>query len=119
MKKLIPIALSVVLLFALAGCRVASFDTANFIPPFATVVEQSPGHLVLEAQRRPTTFEQAVEFYELPLHFLGAQQVELDDTRDDFWSYTGTYGDGNTIRIIISTTGDFIRILVSFTDEMR
>ncbi|MDR2687501.1 MAG: hypothetical protein LBB75_07090 [Oscillospiraceae bacterium] len=120
MKKITPLCLCALLVFTLASCRGVAekpFADVNFIPGYATIISQTPGHVVMEAQG--VTLKQVIEFYELAIAYAGAQQLERDDTRDGYWSYTGTYDEGRTLQITIRDTGGTLQILVGHLDEVR
>jgi len=120
MKKIMILCLCAVLLFALAACRglaVRSFRAENFIPGFANVVEQSPGHLALDTENKAASFEEAVAFYEQALAAIGAQQTRLV-AFDARWDYKGTYGDGKEITVSIADQGSYIYIFVAFLGEI-
>jgi len=120
MKKIIPLCLCAVLALGLAACRGVAekpFDVNFFIPRGASVIEQMPGHTVLEIRNNP--FELVVESYERALLLAGMQQVELDDTNDAFWTYTGTYEGNLTLKISIRDGDGKVRVLLDYFDEMR
>jgi len=120
MKRIIPLCLCAVLLLTLASCRGVAerpFAVSDFIPHGATVTDQSAGHAVVELQG--VTLEQVVEFYELRLAFVGSEQLRLNDADENFWDYTGTYGEKHVIKITIRATEATVRVLVNYLDEMR
>ena len=121
MKKIISACLCAALLsLALASCRGVAeipFDVSNFIPEAATVEELSAAHAIYEISG--VTLQQTVEYYEVALAFVGSKQLMLNDTSEDFWDYTGTYGEKHVVRITMRATGDKVRVLVNYLDEMR
>lgn len=120
MKKIVPLALCAVLMLLLAACRGVAekpFADVNFVPDYASIKDQSPGHVVLEVDSG--TFDEVVQFYRMSLLYVGAQQISLDDTQEGFWMYAGTYGDNNVLNITVRDSGDKIQILVAFVNEMQ
>jgi len=125
MKKIIPLCLCAVLMLTLASCRgVAQQDlkNINFIPDIATIQEQTPGHIFMEAEG--ATLEQVIQYYELAILYAGARELARDDTQEGFWSYTGIYEERSThenrrLRITLRDMGEKITILVTYLDEMR
>jgi len=119
MKRFVSLCLCAMLFFALGACRGVAekpFDVSDFIPGAASVIERSAGHAILEipyAELQPV-----VEFYEVALAFVGSQQIKLDDTSEDFWAYTGTYGENHIIKIMIRASEKKVSILVNYLDEM-
>jgi len=108
------------MLFGLASCRGVAerpFDVSDFVPHGATVTDRSAGHAVVELQG--ATLQQVVEFYELRLAFVNSQQIRLNDAEENFWDYTGIYGEKHVIKITIRATGDTVRVLINYLDEMR
>jgi len=119
MKRIIPLCLCAAMLFCLAACRGVAekpFDEHYFIPHEAIVLEQSEAHVILEIPG--VTLRQAVEYYELALAFVGSEQIRLNDTDEDFWDYTGTYGEKHVVRITMRVMEGKIRVLVNYLDEL-
>lgn len=120
LKKILPLCLCAALLFGLASCREVAekpFQDINFIPDYADVKEETAGYILMEVQGY--TLEQVIQFYELAILYAGSQQLARDDTQDGYWSYTGTYGEGRTLRITLRDTGEQIQILVGYLEEMQ
>jgi hypothetical protein len=120
MKKIIPLCLCAALLLTLASCRGVAekpFAEISFIPNHAIVKEESPGHVIMEAPAG--TFAQTVQFYEMALLFVGAQQIRRDDTSEDYWFYSGSYGDDYVVNISIRDAADKVQILVGYLNEMQ
>jgi len=119
MKKIVPLCLCAVLLFALASCRGVAerpFNASDFISESATVVEQSAAHVILDFYG--VTLKAVVDFYELRLAFVGSKQIRLDDTDEKFWDYTGTYGEKHVIKITMRVAEDRIRVMINYLDEL-
>ena len=119
MKKIIPLCLCAVLLFSLASCREINprpIDEINFKPDFARVIEESPGHILLEAWG--ATFEQVLEYYEWALRYVGAEQSRPEEKTETYWAYTGAYGEGRMVKIVVRDMGSRIQILVGYADEI-
>jgi len=120
MKRKISLCLCAALLFALASCRGVAerpFKVSDFIPEGATVTDQSAGHAVVELPG--VTLQRAVQYYELALAFVGSQQIRLDDADENFWDYTGTYGEKHVVRITMRASEGTVRVLVNYLDEIR
>ena len=124
MKKFIPLCLCAALLVSLAACRDVvekPFNVYDFIPATnatvtVTVEEQSEGHALLEIEG--STLQKVVEYYELALAFVHSEQIRLNDADENFWDYTGTYGEKHIVKIAARVNGDSIRVLVNYLDEM-
>ena len=120
LSRILPLCLCAALLIPLAACRglaVKPFRAENFIPWFANVREQSPGHLALDTQYNDAAFEEVVAFYEEALAAMEAQQTALDET-SALWDYRGTYGKDKKIEVTITPVEDYVYIFVAFLDEM-
>ena len=120
MKKIIPLCLCAVLLFSLAACREINprpINEIKFKPDFAQVIEESPGHLLLEAQG--VTFGYVLEYYQMALLTVGAKQSRPEEKTENYWAYTGVYGDGRTVKVVVRDLGSKIQILVGYADEIQ
>ena len=120
MKKFLVLCLCAALLFTLASCRDVAekpFGDVQFIPGAATVIEQSPGHIVMEIA--DVAFEDVIRFYELAILTAGAQEITRDSTDDGFWSYTGVYGENRVLQITMRDGAEKVQILIGFVDEMK
>jgi hypothetical protein len=118
-QKILSLCLGALLLLSFAACRELvpqPFGHRMFIPGNAIIREQFPGHLVMESPSN--SFEPLIEFYEEAIIFLGAVEIERDES-EGFWYYAGTYGEqNNKLQISMRDTGTKVNIVVSFTDEM-
>ena len=126
MKKLISLALCVVLLFALAACGEVigrdiityEFDPQLFVLSAATLWEESPWHLAMQIDASIFSFEDVIEAYEQRLWLIDAEETELLES-ETHWVFRGTYGeDQRRLNITISSIdGQFVEIFIDFLDE--
>jgi len=118
-NKIAVLCLCAALLFGLASCRVIQpkdFPDVNFVPPFAEVLEETPSHILMEVSVIPMM--QLIQFFELAILYSGSQEMSREDTQEDYWSYTGTYGDNRVLRITMRDAGEIVQIFVRFLDEL-
>jgi len=55
-----------------------------------------------------------IEFCLAAADEIGAQQVEIDESRAGYWVYTGTYGENLTLSVELRDDGDSVSALVEY-----
>ncbi|MDR3239136.1 MAG: hypothetical protein LBT44_03495 [Clostridiales bacterium] len=82
-----------------------------FTPENAEIIADIPGSVVMQSQQ---PLSDLITFYRTALGDAGASQTFLDETREGFWTYAGTYESGKTLVVDLRDDAGNVNIMITY-----